>query len=90
VLSLLVRGEGLGVLPRRRGLLPLLVPPPPLPGGRGRWSSGVVGVVGGVLRVGGRLSLGGLPVLLQGDCESGTAQVQCVVLLGPSGGAGGR
>jgi len=58
-------GGGLGVLPRRRGLLLPLLLPPPLQGGRGRWSSGVVGVVGGVLGVGGRLSLGGLPVLPQ-------------------------
>ena len=65
VLSLSVRGEVLGVLPRRRGLLHLLVLPLPLQGGRGRLSSGVVSVVGGVLGVGGGLSLGGLPVLLQ-------------------------
>jgi len=65
VASLLVRGGVLGVLPRRRGLLPPLLLPPPLQGGRGRWSSGVAGVVGGVLGVGRMLSLGGLPVLPQ-------------------------
>ena len=65
VLLLLVRGGVRGVLPRRRGLLPLLVLPPPLQGGRGPWWF-VVGVGVGVdLGVWGRLSLGGLPVVLQ-------------------------
>ena len=65
VLPVLVRRGVLVLFLCRRGLLPLLLLLPPLLGGRGLWLSGVVGVVGGVLGVGGRLTLGGLPVLLQ-------------------------